>query len=428
MRTVLRFPLSLVLLSLLVVPAGDIAAQRHRIVAPRPAETPREWLARNAHPLATTELQPQYDDLEPVRSVVGGAGVVGLGDGTHGTREFYTVKLRLIDFLAREMDFDLVAFEAPLPLFDKLNAYVQGAPGDPAGLLNDGHRRLGYSFWDVQEMVDVIEALRLYNATRGEKPAIAIAGMDVYDARAASDVVVAYLQQADPAAANDARAKYACVTETMAFGTCRDDAEAVRSALAARRDELSAATGPNAFEEALQHATIVWQSGMFHERDELMAANTRWLREHRSRSGRIAVWAHQEHVGHAPSVWTTTRDTMGMYLERDLGAEYVVIGTLTGSGTFLQWTRPSGTLLGEGVVSQVPALGAGYLESTLRLGPSTRFLLSLRNAPPWLTATTTHFTAGTKHIEDETARGSLPDKLDAVIYIESTTANSPLRH
>src|SRR5687768_12011554 len=158
-------PRAIALFLALTIALPTVAAPRRRAVA-KPVfdtSTVRGWLEKNAHFLAATELTPYSYDLEPLRLMIGDATLVGLGDGSHGTHEFYTVKLRLIDYLVREMNFDVIAFEGAFPLFERINQYVQGSAGDPRALLNEGNDRLLYFFWNVEEMLAVIEWAREYN-------------------------------------------------------------------------------------------------------------------------------------------------------------------------------------------------------------------------------------------------------------------------
>ena len=177
---------SLVLLLVVLTLSVD-AAPRRRSVGKAPnldPATPAGWLSLNAHNLSTADLVPFNSDLEPLRDMVGNAVLLGIGDGTHGTHEFYTMRLRVIDFAVREMGFDVVALEAPFVLMNRMDVYVQGGPGDPRALLRE-LKPLGYFFWDAEELVAVIEWMREYNAHRGDRPAVHIAGFDIYEPYAA---------------------------------------------------------------------------------------------------------------------------------------------------------------------------------------------------------------------------------------------------
>src|SRR5206468_9052536 len=113
------------LLLFLVSPAT--AQRRHAVHPPAvPDTTPAGWLANHGYPLS---------DMEPLRAVIGSATVVGLGDATHGTHEFFDIKLRMIDFLVREMNFTTVGMEGPFVDFNRLNDYILGGSGDPHTIL-----------------------------------------------------------------------------------------------------------------------------------------------------------------------------------------------------------------------------------------------------------------------------------------------------
>jgi erythromycin esterase len=70
------------------------------------------WLTRNALPLSSLSAGAPTTDLQPLKSVLGGVRIVGLGEATHGTREFFQLKHRLLEFLVTEMGFSALAMEA----------------------------------------------------------------------------------------------------------------------------------------------------------------------------------------------------------------------------------------------------------------------------------------------------------------------------
>ena len=59
---------------------------------PGPSTATIDWLTQNSVALTTTDPTSSPDDLEPLRSMIGSAHLVGLGEGTHGTREFFLMK------------------------------------------------------------------------------------------------------------------------------------------------------------------------------------------------------------------------------------------------------------------------------------------------------------------------------------------------
>ncbi|MFG1945213.1 erythromycin esterase family protein [Nonomuraea sp. NPDC048826] len=130
------------------------------------------WLASRAIPLAGLDPRSPAADLEPLREVLDGVRVVGLGEATHGTREFFLLKHRLLRFLVEELGFTVLAMEASVSAAEALDAYVLGGPGDPERLLAD----LGFWTWHTREMLAVVEWMREHNRTAMTK--VRFAGID----------------------------------------------------------------------------------------------------------------------------------------------------------------------------------------------------------------------------------------------------------
>lgn len=69
-------------------------------------------------------------DLHPLESMIGGARVVGMGEGTHGTSEFFSMKDRLFRFMVEKMGFTVFAMEANWTDGLKIEEYVTTGRGD----------------------------------------------------------------------------------------------------------------------------------------------------------------------------------------------------------------------------------------------------------------------------------------------------------
>lgn len=139
---------------------GDVYVQ----VAPEPFVPTAEqlaWVTQRAIPFRTEEPSTVTDDLMPLKQVIGDARIVALGEGTHGTREFFKMKHRLTQFLAQEMGFTVFAIEANMPEARRVNAYVLRGEGDPRQALAGMY----FWTWNTQEVLDMIEWMREYNAS-----------------------------------------------------------------------------------------------------------------------------------------------------------------------------------------------------------------------------------------------------------------------
>jgi erythromycin esterase len=410
------------LVCLLVVFSFSIDAAPKRRAVSKPfvdLSTPRGWLTANAYVLNTTDLVADTSDLIPLRHMLANARVVGLGDVTHGSHELYTVKLRLIDFLVRELNFDVVAFEAAFAPMNDLNAYVQGGPGDPRAILHDQAVRFGYVFWNKEEMVTVVEWMRNYNAHRGSRPAISIAGADVYGQPDAWRDVVAYLRTVDPTAANEAEKEYACVGDRAYSRDCLPQAKRVYDRLLVQENVYVGSTSRAAFDDAVQNARVVVQTQTDNfDRDQNMGANVLWMRTHRSASGNVIYWAHNEHVSKTYAVIADIDHPAGDVVEDTLRDQYFAIGTMTAAGTYTKWT--SG-LNPTPLTDSFPPLDDEHYEFDFRQHGKPMLLVPLRGAlPSWLTEQRFYNVAGLSG-GNTGRRFSLGSKFDAVLFVDTTT-------
>lgn len=135
------------------------------------------WLASNAIRLNTVDPRSGLTDLRPIRNIVGDARIVALGEPTHGNREVFQLKHRMIEFLVTEMGFNVFALESPMAETFDLNDYVLTGIGDPAKALAG----IRYRTWDTEEVLEAIEWIREYNADPANATKVTFYGFDVHD-------------------------------------------------------------------------------------------------------------------------------------------------------------------------------------------------------------------------------------------------------
>ena len=66
-----------------------------------------KWLKNHIVRIKTVQAGNGFDDLEPIKKIIGDARIVGLGENTHGSSEVFQMKHRLVEFLASEMGFTI---------------------------------------------------------------------------------------------------------------------------------------------------------------------------------------------------------------------------------------------------------------------------------------------------------------------------------
>ncbi|MGO9088497.1 MAG: erythromycin esterase family protein [Candidatus Sulfotelmatobacter sp.] len=156
------------------------------------APEPQTWIRDHAIPLRTVEAGHGFDDLQPLTKVVGDARIVALGEATHGTREFFQLKHRLIEFLASQKGFTIFSIEANMPEAYRLNDFVLNGNGDPKQLL----KGLYFWTWDTEEVLNMILWMREFN--RSGKGRIEFTGFDMQTPDVTMDVVRAFVKEHDP--------------------------------------------------------------------------------------------------------------------------------------------------------------------------------------------------------------------------------------
>ena len=334
-----------------------------------------------AIPLATVEAGHGFADLAPLDQVIGDARVVGLGEATHGTREFFQMKHRLLEYLVAEKGFTVFAIEAYQPEARALNAYVLGGPGDPRALIGG----LDFWTWNTEEVLALVEWMRAWNADPRHAK-VQFTGFDMQGTVAAFANLRAFLDQVDPAAAGllAPLAALESIDGLVAFDRRPDaDRAAIVKATAdlglhldAHREAYVKRAGVQAFDDARHDVTIMAQAiEMFTAssssgqqiaiRDRAMADNVMWLLDHHPKGTRFVLWAHNGHVGRSDSY-----DSMGVHLARRLGAEYLPIGFVFGEGGF-QAIRDS---RGLGEVTIGPPSDFDLAQVFLRAGLGLAFL------------------------------------------------------
>jgi len=169
-----------------------LAAALFSTAAAQEPSSVRDWIARNAIRLTTPEAGHGFDDMQPLKKVVGDARIVELGEATHGSREFFQLKHRMVEFLATQMGFTIFGIEANMPEAYRLNDYVLTGKGDPAALI----KGMYFWTWNTQEVLAMVQWMREFNASG--KGRIQFTGFDMQTPDVAAKIVGDFVAAHDP--------------------------------------------------------------------------------------------------------------------------------------------------------------------------------------------------------------------------------------
>jgi erythromycin esterase-like protein len=414
------------------------------------------------HSVVASEAKPLEDGYDELLGSIGDAQIVLIGEASHGTHEFYSMRERLTRRLIAEKGFGIVALEADWPDALRVNRYVCGRSDDTsANQALGGFRRFPTWMWRNTVMEEFVEWMRGRNSGKGGRDIARIFGMDLYSMHASMDAVLAYLRTVDPEAAMRARQRYSCfdhfggdpqhygyMTSSRGAEPCEQEVVGQLMELRERRAELLRRDGKAAEEEffyAEQNARLVvnaerYYRSMFRSRhsswnlrDDHMAETLTALKRHFGNGGgKMVVWAHNSHLGDARATEMGARGewNVGQLMREKFGRHVFNIGFSTYTGTVTaarNWGDPAETRRVK------PGLPGSY-EALFHDTGLDAFWLDLRDggeAAEVLAKERLQRAIGVIY-RPETERGShyfrtsLPRQFDVMIHVEETTALKPL--
>jgi erythromycin esterase len=308
-------------------------------------------LATRVHPLDTTDPTSDLRDLQPLADILTDANIVGMGEATHGTREFFHLKHRLFEFLVRERGFRVFGLEANFSEALAITDYVLHGEGDPQEALAG----IYFWTWDTEEVLALIEWIRTFN--EGSDDPIMFYGIDMQFTRGPARALLEYLAL-DPSGLANHREPLELLAERGLetepgnvvedrLLTAEDLVESLRDRFNEPETDYIDVTSCDEYELANQHLRTLEQAveaarakydgdiEVFAAiRDRSMAENVSWILDYESRD-RIALWAHNAHVKQVirEDDWGTA-PPMGSYLTTEYGDQYYALGFDFAGGTF----------------------------------------------------------------------------------------------
>lgn len=400
-------------------------------------------------------------DHDKLLELIGDARLVLLGEASHGTHEFYRERAEITKRLIVEKGFDAVAVEADWPDAHRVTRFVHGADEDAdAEQALRGFERFPTWMWRNGDLLDFVGWLRARQET-GRRP-IGFFGLDLYSLYRSIDSVITYLDRIDPAAAQRARERYACLErfeESQRYGhavatglsdSC--DREVLQELVDLQRtgDAYLRRDGVAAEDElfyAEQNARLVVDAERYYRsmfaaphsswnlRDRHMADTLDRLLAHLDRRGirsRVVVWAHNSHIGDARQTEMSRRGelNLGQLVRERHGREAFLAGFTTYEGTV-----SAASVWGAPVERKRvrPALAGSY-EAVFHEAATPDFMLALSGggrAAEALRSPRLERAIGVIY-RPETERQShyfhadLTHQFDAVLHFDRTRAVEPL--
>jgi protein-L-isoaspartate(D-aspartate) O-methyltransferase len=351
-------------------------AQEDRVVKLR-GEPLAHAIAEAAEPfddIGSAELAPLLDRIDDSR-------VVLLGEASHGTSEFYSMREQISRALITRKGFNFIAIEGDWPDTARIDHYVRHRETPPSEWT--AFARFPTWMWRNKEVRGFIDWLRGHNAVLKEDARIAFHGLDLYSLYASIRSVLDYLDEVDPPSAKVARLRYGCLTPWQAdpatyghaaltgrYPTCENDVVRMLKDLLDKRQAYAARDGER-FLDAIQNARLVANAERYYRimyygsraswnlRDEHMFETLRTLLAHHGPGSKGIVWAHNSHIGDASATEMSARGehNIGQLCRSEFGAQCYAIGFGTDHGTVAAATDWDGEMK---IKTVRPALANSY--------------------------------------------------------------------
>lgn len=352
-----------------------------------------------AHPLATTAAHGPFTDLAPLGRMVGNARVVGVGEATHGSHQFFTLKDRIFRYLVKVKGFRTFALEADWRSGLRIDSYVLHGRGDIRRIMRQEFQS-SERLYNVREYLQLFRWMRAYD--RRHPGRVQFMGDDVELASPAMfATVTSYARRHYPWLSGRLAWLYRGQVPTLPVGAAirqymrrplgeRQDmaARAGRAYTLLRRQRPAAPR--ERFAWVLQQARVIAQVAGFWSfdfasarghrrmdlfRDRAMAANVVWW--HRHMRSKIVLSAHNTHIAYFANDPADYPRPQGAFLRDQLGPGYVNIFTTFDAGSFKAFDYDSSRLRSF-TVGPAPA---GSNEKTLAKVPYRDYVLDMRTVP-----------------------------------------------
>ena len=395
--------------------------------------------------------------LDALIEAIGDAEYVLLGESTHGTSEFYEIRVKLSKRLIKEKGFSIIAVEGDWPSAQEVNRYIKGFTKDGTTVeeVLRSFDRWPTWMWANEEIARFTKWLKMHNADNQNTEKVGFYGIDLYSLYESIDEVLRYLKEVNPSGGDLELAKKAfscfepynrmpdhyalstahftdeCVHEVSSLLTSiRNNeekyADAHEEALNLKMNALVAKNAEAYYRAMLHDDTASWNI-----RDIHMTEAINEVRNHHGAQAKIIVWEHNTHIGDATET-SMEKDGMvnvGQLLrEQNSNESIFAIGFGTHRGTVIaaeNWGAPH-------QVIDVPIAKKNTWEDQLQqVDPKDKVILFNDENRHLFNEWIGHRAIGVVYNPEFEAYGNyvtsrVGSRYDAFIFVEETTALHPL--
>lgn len=393
-------------------------------------------------------------DLDAIIQAIGNVDYVLLGEASHGTSEFYTLRMELSKRLIEEKGFSFIAVEGDWPSCYTLNRYVKNEEGASSGgreALYDFNRWPSW-MWANREIIELAEWMRGYNEEqRNIRDKVGFYGLDVYSLWESMDAVLKHLKETGSPELKSAKRAFSCfdpysrdgqsygVSAAFLSESCEEEVVQLLHELQAKRkradggseaalsDEINTLVAVNA--EKYYRTMVRGGNESWNVRDRHMVETLKRLMQFHGTGAKAIVWEHNTHIGDARA--TDMADdgmiNVGQLVREQQGCKQVfAVGFGTHRGTVIAAAEWGGVV----ETMQVPEAMSGSWEDLLHRAGAYDKMLLFKGKSELFMDTFGHRAIGVVYHPQYEQGNYVPSQMafryDAFIYVDETKALEPL--
>ncbi|MFE8699465.1 erythromycin esterase family protein [Cytobacillus sp. FJAT-54145] len=391
------------------------------------------------------------EDLQAIVDSVGDSKYVLLGEASHGTSEFYTIRAELSKMLIEQKGFNVIAVEGDWPSCFSINEYIKSYKQTTSMDALKEFNRWPTWMWANDEIKTFIEWLHDYN--KKAQSNVGFYGVDVYSLWESMDEILHLLEKNESADLEAAKKAFSCfeafdrkpeyygVSAAFYGEDCTD--EVVELLLKIRNNRHQYKEGPETSLNLAVNSLVTVNAEAYYRsmvkggpedwniRDHHMVSTIDELTNFYGPETKVIVWEHNTHIGDARATDMEKEGlvNVGQILREKYGEEKVFA---VGFGTY-KGTVTAAREWGKTVeVMKVPEGQSGSWEDYLHQAEGIDKILIFNNENKelfrdWIG----HRAIGVVYNPEYEQYGNyvpsrISERYDAFVFVDETKALSPI--
>ena len=145
---------------------------------------------KNAFEIQETNPEIEFVKSDKLDNIFGNVRIFGFGEATHGTKDFFDLKIKFFKYLVKNHDVKNFAIEGSFGNCVGIDNYIKGKDTDPKKLI----RQMGFWIWNNEEVLSLIEWMKKYNLNKTESEQLNFYGIDIMDASNSAKLISEFIE------------------------------------------------------------------------------------------------------------------------------------------------------------------------------------------------------------------------------------------